>query len=64
MKFQLLSQCTLTDYTHYYTTTSGFSTELDHQLVRDSAMSSLKEYQRHICLVGDEMYIKEDLVYS
>ena len=63
---QLPSQRTLRDYTHYYTTTSGFSTELNHQLVRDSAMSSLKEYQRHICLIGDEMYVhvKEDLVYS
>ena len=61
---QLPSQRTLRDYTHYYTTTSGFSTELDHPLVRDSAMSSLKEYQHHICLIGDEMYIKEDLVYS
>ena len=62
---QLPSQSTLRDYTHYYTTTSGFSTELEHQLMRDSAMSSLKDYWCHICLdlLGDEMYIK-DLVYS
>lgn len=59
----LPSQRTLRDYTYYYKSTSGFSAELDKQLIADSKIASLEEYQKHIALIADEMYIKEDLVY-
>ena len=61
---QLPSQCTLLDYTYHITTSSGFSTELDQQLMADANISSLKVFQKHVWLLGDEMHIKEDLAYE
>ena len=29
-----------------------------------SNVTSLQEYQKHICLLADKMHIKEDLIYS
>ena len=58
------SQCTLCDYTHYVSSTSGFSSELDEQLIQEAKGSSLEDYQRHVCLVADEMHVKADLVYD
>ena len=37
----LPSQCTLQDYTHFYESRSGFSNDLDLQLIDDSCISSL-----------------------
>ena len=42
---------------------SGFS-ELDIQLINDIGVVSLEEIQKYVGLVGDEMYIKEGLVYE
>lgn len=62
---KLPSQRTLRDYTHFINTTSGFSHELDKQpLIRDSKSSSLKEYQKYVGLLCDEMHVKEGLVYD
>ena len=58
------SQCTLRDYTHYVSSTSGFSSELDEQLLQEAKSSSLENYQSHVCLVADEMHVKADLVYD
>ena len=59
----LPSQRTLQDYTHFYESRSGFSNDLDLQLINDSCVSSLSPFQKQMCLLGDEMHIKEDLVY-
>ncbi len=61
---QLPSQRTLRDYTHHTASTIGFSIELDRQLMDDAQFQSLSEYQKYVCLVGDEMHVKEDLVYD
>ena len=60
---QLPSQRTLRDYSHHYKSSSGFSVELDNQLMTEFSTTT-EEYQRHVSLIGDEMYIKESLVYS
>lgn len=59
----LPSQRTLRDYTHFYKSTSGFSFELDLQIIRESKVHSLSDFQKEVCLVADEMHIKEGLVY-
>ena len=60
----LPSQRTLRDYTHYFNSSSGFSADLDMQLIRDSHINTLENYQRQVCLIADEMHIKEGLVYN
>lgn len=60
----LPSQRTLRDYTHCVNSTSGFSSDVDSLLIQASHVSSTAEWAKCICLVMDEMYIKEDLVYS
>ena len=61
---KLPSQRTLRDYTYHISTTAGFCTEIDKILMEDSRVASLKEFQKHVCILGDEMHIKEDLVYD
>lgn len=59
----LPSARTLRDYTHFVKAQSGFSPDVDHQLQREAKLDSIADYQRHVCLVFDEVKIKEDLVY-
>ena len=61
---RLPSQCLLRDYTYHVTSSPGFSTEIDQQLMEDANIASLEDFQKHVCLLGDEMHIKEDLVYD
>ena len=61
---QLPSQRTLRDYTHHVKSCTGFSTDIDLQLVKMAGVATLKEYERHVCLLLDEMHIKDDLVYD
>ena len=60
----LPSQRTLRDYTHYTSTTIGFSDEVDKQLIATAGMSNLQEYQKAVVVVMDEMHIREGLVYD
>ena len=60
----LPSERTLRDYTHVVKAQSGFSDDVDEQLKREAKIESSPEYQRHVCLVFDEVKIKEDLVYN
>lgn len=61
----LPSQRTLRDYTYYFRTTTGFSTEGDKQLMAAAKIDKpTEEWERCVCIVMDEMYIKEDLVYN
>ena len=43
---------------------TGFSNELDKQMIRRLELDTLDECQKHVCILGDEMYIKEGLVYN
>ena len=60
----LLSQRTLRDYSHVIHATSGFSSEVDSQLIQGARINQIKEWEKCVVLVMDEMYIKEDLVYN
>ena len=60
----LPSQRTLRDYTHFVTATSGFSCDVDQQLIDVAEIASSPEWKKSIVLVMDEMHIREDLVYN
>ena len=59
----LPSQHTLRDYTHYVHSTTGFSTEVDKQLMEAAKVEKAEEWEKCVVLVMDEMHVKEDLVY-
>ena len=61
---KLPSQRTLRDYTHFVSTTVGFSTEVDRQLMDIANIEHCKEHEKYVLLLMDEMYVKEDLVYD
>ena len=63
----LPSERTLRDYTHWMRSDAGFSDSVDEQLLKEVGIDSsvtLWDFQRHVCLVFDEVKIKEDLVYD
>ena len=55
---------TLRDYTHHFKDTVGFEAKLDEQLLSESDVNNLEDWQKHVVLIFDEMKIKEDLVYD
>lgn len=61
---KLPSQRTLRDYTHYVCACSGFSDDVDKQLIEAAKVQTCEEFQKYVVLVMDEMHIKEDLVYD
>ena len=61
---ELPSQRTLRDYTHYVKATTGFSAEVDRQLMDATKVEVAKEWEKCVVLVLDEMYLREDLVYD
>ena len=61
---QLPSQRTLRDYTHHTSSTAGFSVDIDIQLIEDAGLPNFPEHEKYVCLIGDEMHIKEDLVFD
>ena len=61
---RLPSQRTLRSYVHCYDSQSGFSNELDEQLLMESKHQIKESYQKNVILIGDEMHIREDLVYD
>ena len=60
----LPSDRTLRDYTHFINNKPGFSTEIDHQLIEETKLTSLKDHEKYVCLIADEMKIKESLVFD
>ena len=42
----------------------GFNPGIDEQLYREAKTDSIPEFQRYVCLVSDEIEVKEDLVYG
>ena len=61
---KLPSQRTLHDYTHYIKAQSGFSHEVDEELLRVANYKKLSQSEKCVALLTDEMYIIEDLVYD
>lgn len=60
----LPSQRTLRDYTHYIPPSTGFSSEVDQQLIAAAQIEKLEDWQKCVIVILDEMHIKEDLIYN
>ena len=60
----LPSERTLRDYTHWIKSDSGFVDEVDKQLMDKTNVNNLPEFQKFVCLIFDEVKIKEQLVYD
>lgn len=60
----LPSQRTLLDYTHFVSSAVGFSDDVDRQLYTVAGVPSLKEFQKCVAVVIDEMHTHEDLIYD
>ena len=54
---------TLKRYTKFTATGPGFNPDIIKKLVEDASISSLKDYQKNVSLIFDEMQIKADLLY-
>ena len=61
---RLPSQRTLRDYTYYTKATTGFSDEVDRQLMEAAKIHSCPEREKYVLTSMDEMHIREDLVYD
>lgn len=61
---KLPSERTLRDYVHYFSNRPGFQKEVHQQLLEEAKIESLPEDRRFVCLILDEMKIKEGLVYN
>ena len=60
----LPSQRTLRDYTNCVKATTGFSTEVDKQLMQAANVGVCPKWQMLVVLLMDEMYIRAGLVYK
>jgi hypothetical protein len=60
----LSSQRTLHEYSHSVKAGCGGTNEEDVQLLQAADLEASPDYHRLVCLLMDEMYIKEDLVYN
>lgn len=61
---KLPSHRTLQDYTHVVKSSTGFSTDVDKQLMITAQIESLKEWEKCVVIILDQMSIHEDLVYD
>ena len=61
---RLPSERTLRDYTHFCKQSTGFSRELNDQLVAEANVLKCDELQKHVILAFDEMKIRDDIVYN
>ena len=60
----LPSQRTLRDYTHYIPATTGFSIDVDEQLMDAGKILTCEDYEKCVILLLDEMHIRENLVFD
>jgi biotin operon repressor len=60
----LPSERTLRDYTHCFDSKPGFDHELDKQLMKEAQVDTIHDFQKYVCLVFDEVRVKEGLVYD
>ena len=61
---RLPSQRTLRDYTYYTLASTGFSADVDRQLIEIANLATCPEYAKYVILLMDEMHIKEDIVFD
>ena len=61
---RLPSQRTLRDYTYYTKATTGFSDEVDRQLMEAAKIRTCPEREKYVITIMDEMHIREDVVYD
>ena len=54
----LPSERTLRDYTHFCKAQTGFSSEVDHQLILASKVLSCEKWKNYVVILVDEMYIR------
>ena len=54
----LPSETTLRDYTHYCEAKTGFSTNVNHQLIQASEVSTCEEWKKCVIILVNEMYIR------
>ena len=57
----LLSEKTLGDYAHWIKGEAGFQASVNHQLIKEA---NVKEKDECVALVGDEIKVREDLVFD
>ena len=60
----LPSERTLRDYTHWIHSSPGFHADVDKQLMEEAKVKTIPDFQKYVCLLLDEVRIKEDLVYD
>ena len=60
----LPSSRTLRDYTHYIKASTGFQPEVAEQLMKEAKLETLKDFEKNVVLVFDEVKIKDSLVYD
>ena len=60
----LPSQRTLRDYSNAVKASTGFSLEVDNQLMEAANLRSSPDFHRLVNILIDEIHIKEDLVYN
>lgn len=58
------SERTLRDYTHVFKPKSGIQPEVNDQLAKEAKLDELEPWQASVCIVFDEVKIKEGLVYD
>lgn len=61
---KLPSERTLCDYTNWMKAKPGFQPQVDVQLMEEAKLSTIPEYQKYVCIVFDEVKIKEGLVFD
>ncbi len=60
----LPSERTLRDYTKYIKSVPGYQPEVVEMLKTETKCDELQKCQTYVCLLFDEMKVKEDLVYN
>ena len=60
----LPSQRTLRDYSHHTKARTGFSHEVDQQLMDAANVQTSEEWQKCVILLFDEMHIREDFIFD
>ena len=60
----LPSQHTLRDYAHHVHSTTGFSTDVDKQLMGAAKVAKAEEWEKCVILVMHKMHVQEVLVYD
>ena len=58
------SERTLRDYTNCVPPKAGYQAEVEAQLVKDTYLDSLQDWEKFVVVVFDEMKIREGLVYD